>query len=186
MVKDAKRGRGALHPHNGVATRREQAMPQKITPCLWFENNNAEEAVDFYTAIFDDAKVVSVSRYPEGGPLPAGTLMSATFELAGQQFMALNGGPHDTFNDAISLFVDCETQEEVDRYWDAFLESGGTPTQCGWLKDHFGVSWQIVPAALMRYLNDPDPQKARRVTEAMLKMVKLDVAELTAAYEGRS
>jgi predicted 3-demethylubiquinone-9 3-methyltransferase (glyoxalase superfamily) len=158
-------------------------MAQKITPFLWFEDN-AEEALDFYTGIFDDARVVSANRYGEGGPFPAGHLMSATFELAGQQFMALNGGPHDRFNDAVSFYVDCKDQEEVDRYWDALLAGGGTPTQCGWLKDRFGLSWQIVPEVLPRYLGDPDPAKAQRVTEAMLKMVKLDVAELTAAYNG--
>jgi predicted 3-demethylubiquinone-9 3-methyltransferase (glyoxalase superfamily) len=162
----------------------EDAM-QKITPFLWFEDN-AEEALNFYTSIFDDARIVSINRYGEGGPFPAGHLLSATFELAGQQFMALNGGPHDQFNDAVSFFVDCDDQEDVDRYWDALLADGGTPTQCGWLKDRFGVSWQIVPKALMHYLSDPDPAKAQRVTEAMLKMVKLDVAELTAAYEGKS
>ena len=158
-------------------------MAQKIIPYLWFDND-AAEAIDFYTSIFDDARVVSASHYGEDGPFPAGTLMSATFELAGQQFAALNGGPHDTFNDSISLFVDCEDQAEVDRYWDALLADGGQPTQCGWLKDKYGVSWQIVPQALMRYLGDPDPEKAQRTVAAMLKMVKLDVAELTAAYEG--
>lgn len=110
--------------------------------------------------------------------------MSATIELAGQQFILLNGGPHEPFNDAISLFVTCADQAEIDRYWNAFISHGGTPTQCGWLKDPFGVSWQIVPDVLMRYLNDPDPVKAQRVTSAMLQMVKLDVAGLTAAYEG--
>ncbi|TDD96293.1 VOC family protein [Jiangella asiatica] len=158
-------------------------MTQKITPFLWFDDN-AEEALTFYTSIFDDARITSLIRYGEGGPFPAGTLSTATFELAGQEFMALNGGPHDPFNDAISLFVSCETQEEIDRYWDALLAGGGTPTQCGWLKDRFGVSWQVTPMQLLRYLSDPDPEKAGRTTAAMLKMVKLDLAELTAAYEG--
>lgn len=158
-------------------------MAQKITPFLWFEDK-AEEALDSYTSIFDNARVISINRYSEGGPFPAGTLMSATFELAGQQFMVLNGGPHDRFNDAVSFFVTCETQDEVDRYWDALLEGGGQPTQCGWLKDRFGVSWQIVPEVLGQYLSDPDPVKAQRVTAAMLSMVKLDVAKLTAAYNG--
>ncbi|NED94595.1 VOC family protein [Phytoactinopolyspora alkaliphila] len=158
-------------------------MSQKITPFLWFEDN-AEEAVNFYTALFDDARIVSVTRYGEGGPFPAGVLQSATFQLAGQQFMALNAGPHDPFNDAVSFFITCEDQEEVDRYWDALLAGGGTPTQCGWLKDRFGVSWQVIPVALNRYLSDPDPEKAQRVMGAMLQMVKIDVAELTAAYNG--
>lgn len=160
-------------------------MAQKIIPSLWFEDNNVEEAIDFYTGIFEDTRVVSITRASEGGMVPAGTVLSATFDIAGQRFMAINGGPHESFNDSVSFLVDCEDQKEVDRYWDAFLAGGGTPTQCGWLKDRFGVSWQVVPAALFRYLNDPDPEKAQRVTEAMLKMVKLDVAELTAAYEGR-
>ncbi|NED99590.1 VOC family protein [Phytoactinopolyspora halotolerans] len=159
-------------------------MSQKITPCLWFEDN-AEEALEFYTSIFDDARVTSVSRYGEGGPFTAGTLLMGTLELAGQQFMVLNGGPHDAFNDAVSFYIECETQEEVDRYWDALLAGGGQPTQCGWLKDKFGVSWQVIPEALRRYMNDPDQEKAQRVMEAMLKMVKIDVPTLDAAYAGR-
>ncbi|WP_129668330.1 VOC family protein [Phytoactinopolyspora endophytica] len=159
-------------------------MSQKITPCLWFEDN-AEEALEFYTKAFNDARITSTSRYGEGGPFPAGTLLTATIELAGQEFMVLNGGPHDKFNDAVSFYINCETQQEVDRYWDALLADGGSPTQCGWLKDRFGVSWQVVPDALSRYLNDPDPEKAQRVMDAMLKMVKIDIAELDAAYQGR-
>jgi len=159
-------------------------MTQKITPSLWYDDN-AEEAVNFYTSIFDDARIVETSRYGEGAPLPAGTLLTATFDLAGQRFMAINGGPHDSFNDAVSFYVSCETQDEVDRYWDALLADGGKPTQCGWLKDRFGMSWQVIPEALPRYLNDPDPQKAQRVMAAMLQMVKIDVDELTAAYEAR-
>jgi predicted 3-demethylubiquinone-9 3-methyltransferase (glyoxalase superfamily) len=158
-------------------------MSQKITPYLWFDDN-AEEALTLYTSIFDDARITSLSRYGDGGPFPAGTLQAATFELAGQQFMALNGGPHDEFNDAISLFVSCETQDEIDRYWDALLAGGGTPTQCGWLKDRFGVSWQVTPVQLLRYLSDPDPEKAGRTAAVMMTMVKLDLAALTAVYEG--
>ena len=159
-------------------------MSQKITPSLWFEDN-AEDAINFYTSIFDDARIVDSTRFPEGGPFPAGTLLSATFELAGQRFMAINGGPHDQFNDAVSFFVSCADQAEVDRYWDAFLDNGGKPTQCGWLKDQFGVSWQVIPVQLTEYLSDPDPAKAQRVVAAMLQMVKIDVDELTAAYEGQ-
>lgn len=158
-------------------------MTQKITPFLWFEDD-AEDALTFYTSIFDDARITSLTRYGEGGPFPAGTLQSATFELAGQQFMAINAGPHDEFTDAISLFVGCETQEEIDRYWDALLAGGGTPTRCGWLKDRFGVSWQVTPVQMLRYLADPDPEKAGRTAAAMMTMVKLDLAALTAAYEG--
>jgi predicted 3-demethylubiquinone-9 3-methyltransferase (glyoxalase superfamily) len=160
-------------------------MSQKITPFLWFDDD-AEEALTLYTSIFDDARITSLSRYGEGGPFPAGTLQSATFELAGQEFMALNGGPHDEFNDAISLFVSCETQEEIDRYWDALLAGGGKATQCGWLKDRFGVSWQVTPVQLLQYLSDPDPEKAGRTAAAMMSMVKLDLPALTAAYEGRA
>ncbi len=160
-------------------------MSQKLTPSLWFEDN-AEDAINFYTAIFDDARLVDSNRYGEGGPFPAGTLLSATFELAGQQFMAINGGPHDQFNDSVSFFVSCADQAEVDRYWDALLADGGKPSQCGWLKDQFGVSWQVIPVQLMQYLTDPDPEKAQRVMTAMLQMVKIDVDELTEAYEGKN
>lgn len=158
-------------------------MTQKIIPFLWFEKD-AEEALTLYTSVFPDARIADVTRFGAGGPFPAGTLQSATFELAGQRFMAINGGPHDPFNDAISLFIACESQEEIDRYWDALLAGGGTPTQCGWLKDRFGVSWQVTPVQLLRYLADPDAEKAGRTAAAMMSMVKLDLAALTAAYEG--
>lgn len=154
---------------------------QKITPFLWF-NDNAEEAVDFYTSVFKNSKVVSVSRYGEGGPGAKGTFMTGTIQLEGQDFMVLNGGPVFSFTPAISFFVDCKTQEEVDYYWNRLLE-GGAPDQCGWLKDKFGVSWQIVPSVLGELLNDPDAAKSQRVMEAMLKMVKLDIAGLKQAYE---
>lgn len=154
----------------------------KITPFLWFDNQ-AEEAMNFYVSIFKNSKVVNVSRYGEGAPVPAGTVMSATFELDGQAVMALNGGPQFTFTEAISFFVNCETQAEVDELWDKLCE-GGTPGPCGWLKDKFGLSWQIVPKALGELLGDPDPEKARRVMEAMLKMSKIDVPTLQQAYNG--
>jgi len=156
-------------------------MTQKITTFLWFDNN-AQEAIDFYTSIFDDAKIVDTVRNGKAGPGEDDAVLAATFQLAGQQFMALNGGPHFKFTEAISLFVNCETQAEVDRYWDQLLV-GGEPSQCGWLKDKFGLSWQIVPTALMKYMSDPDPVKAQRVMEAMMQMVKLDVDTLTKAYE---
>ena len=154
---------------------------QKITPFLWF-NDNAEEAVNFYVSIFRNSRIVSMSRYPEGTPGPAGKVMTATFQLEGQEFIALNGGPEFKFNEAISFFVNCETQEEVDRLWDK-LSGGGEKGQCGWLKDKYGVSWQIIPTALGQMLGDPDPQKSQRVMQAMLKMTKIDIAALRRAYE---
>ena len=154
---------------------------QKITPFLWF-NDQAEEAMNFYTSIFKNSKIGSVSRYGEGGPGPQGSVMTATFELDGQEFMALNGGPLFTFTEAISFFVNCETQAEVDELWEKLTE-GGEESQCGWLKDKFGLSWQIVPSVLGELLNDPDAEKAGRVMNAMLQMKKIDIAGLRAAYE---
>lgn len=156
---------------------------QKITPFLWFDNN-AEEAMHFYTSIFKNSKIVSVSRYGEAGPGQPGTVMTATFELNGQAFMALNGGPEFKFTEAISFFVNCETQEEVDELWEK-LSEGGEQGQCGWLKDKFGVSWQIVPTALGALLGDKDPEKSKRVMEAMLQMHKIDIEKLKQAYEQR-
>ena len=154
---------------------------QKITPFLWFDNN-AEEAVNFYVSIFRNSRIISVSRYPEGSPGPAGTVMTATFQLEGQEFMALNGGPQFKFTEAVSFMVNCETQEEVDHYWEK-LGEGGHPSQCGWLKDKFGLSWQIVPVQLGEMMSDKDPQKVQRVMQAMLKMIKIDIAGLKRAYE---
>lgn len=156
----------------------------KITPYLWF-NDNAEEAVALYTSIFDDAKVLDETRYPDGVPgVPGGTLMNATIELAGQRVILLNGGPAFTFNESFSFLVECEDAAEVDKYWNALLADGGEESQCGWLKDKFGLSWQIIPKALFRYLSDPDQEKAQRVMQAMLTMRKIEVAELDAAYAG--
>ena len=157
-----------------------QNTRQKITPFLWFDNN-AEEAMNLYTSVFKDAKIVSVSRYGEGGPGQTGTVMTATFTLHGQEFMELNGGPEFKFTEAISFFVNCETQEEVDELWEK-LSEGGEEGQCGWLKDKFGVSWQIVPTALGELLGDKDPEKAKRVLEAMLQMHKIDIAKLKQAH----
>jgi predicted 3-demethylubiquinone-9 3-methyltransferase (glyoxalase superfamily) len=154
---------------------------QKITPFLWF-NNNAEEAINFYSSIFKNSKTVSVTRYGEGGPAPKGTLMSATFELEGQKFMALNGGPQFNFTPAISLFVNCETQEEVDELWEK-LSEGGKESRCGWLKDKYGLSWQIIPTILGKLMQDEDAVKAKNVMEAMLKMNKIDLQALKQAYE---
>jgi predicted 3-demethylubiquinone-9 3-methyltransferase (glyoxalase superfamily) len=152
-----------------------------ITPFLWFDAN-AEEAMNFYVDVFGDAKVGEVSRYGEGGPGPAGAVMSATFELRGQQFMALNGGPDFPFTEAVSFYVACETQEEVDDLWEK-LTAGGEESRCGWLKDKYGLSWQIIPNALGELLNDPDPVKSQRVMQAMLKMGKIDIEGLRRAYE---
>jgi predicted 3-demethylubiquinone-9 3-methyltransferase (glyoxalase superfamily) len=154
---------------------------QKITPFLWF-NNNAEEAVNFYISIFKNSKIVNNSRYGEAGPGPKGTVMSATFELNGQEFMALNGGPHFSFSPAISFFVKCETQQEVDEFWEK-LSAGGKKERCGWLRDKYGLSWQIIPTALGRMLQDKDPEKSKRVMKAMLQMDKINIEALKQAYE---
>jgi len=154
---------------------------QKITPFLWFDSN-AEEAVNFYLSIFKNSKITAVSRYGEAGPGPKDSVMAISFQLEGQDFSAINGGPYFTFSSAISFVVDCKTQVEVDWYWDR-LSEGGELQQCGWLKDKFGVTWQIVPSVLGELMSDPDPDKARRVTEAMLKMVKLDIAALQQAHD---
>ena len=157
---------------------------KKITPYLWFDNQ-AEEAMTFYTSIFKNSRILGVSRYGDSGPGPKGSVMTATFELNGQKITALNGGPvHFGFTEAISFFVNCETQEEVDYLWEQLTE-GGEPGPCGWLKDRYGLSWQIVPIALGEMLGDKDPAKAQRVMQAMLQMSKLDVAVLKQAYEGR-
>jgi predicted 3-demethylubiquinone-9 3-methyltransferase (glyoxalase superfamily) len=156
---------------------------QKITPFLWFDDN-AEEAVNLYVSLFKDSKIESVTRYGDAGPGPKGTVMMVTFQLEGQEFMALNGGPVFTFSPAISFFVDCETQEEVDRLWDK-LSEGGEQQQCGWLRDRFGVTWQIMPSILGRLTGDPDPVKSQRVVQAMLQMHKLDSAVLQRAYDGK-
>lgn len=157
---------------------------KKITPFLWFDNQ-AEEAMNFYVSVFKDSRVLGISRYGEGAPGPAGQVMTASFEINGQEFTALNGGPQQFgFTEAISFLVDCENQEEVDYLWDKLTE-GGEPGPCGWLKDKYGLSWQIVPRALSELLGDKDPAKAQRVLQAMLKMSKIDVAGLQKAYEGR-
>jgi predicted 3-demethylubiquinone-9 3-methyltransferase (glyoxalase superfamily) len=154
---------------------------QKITPFLWFDHQ-AEEAANFYTSLFKNSKITGVSRYGEGSPGPAGSVMTISFQLDGQDFTALNGGPLFLFTEAISFVVNCETQAEVDHLWEQ-LTAGGQEVQCGWLKDRFGVSWQIVPTALGSILGDPDPEKARRAMEAMLKMKKLDIVELQRARD---
>jgi len=157
-------------------------MTQQITPFLWFDDN-ADEAVNFYLSIFKDSRLLDTKRYDEAGPGPKGTIMTATFELNGQQFIALNGGPRYKFTEAVSFVVKCETQEEIDYYWDKLLD-GGEPQRCGWLKDRFGLSWQIVPAQLSELFGGNDPQRAGRVMQAMMQMVKFDLAKLKEAYNG--
>jgi predicted 3-demethylubiquinone-9 3-methyltransferase (glyoxalase superfamily) len=155
---------------------------QKISPFLWFDDQ-AEEAMHFYVSVFKNSKTGDVTRYGDAGPGPKGSVMTASFELEGQPFTALNGGPHFKFTEAISFVVSCETQAEVDELWDK-LSQGGQTQQCGWLKDKFGLSWQITPVALMELMSDPDPERSRRVMEAMLQMTKIDIAKLRQAYEG--
>jgi predicted 3-demethylubiquinone-9 3-methyltransferase (glyoxalase superfamily) len=157
-------------------------MP-KITPFLWFDTQ-AEEAAKFYVSIFPNSKIVKTARYGEAGPGPKGSVMTVEFLLDGQPFIGLNGGPQFKFTEAVSFSVDCKTQQEVDEYWEK-LSAGGQPGPCGWLKDKYGLSWQVNPTALGEMLSDPDPQKSKRVMEAMLKMKKIVIADLRHAYEGR-
>src|SRR3982074_757454 len=157
---------------------------QKITPFLWF-NDKAEEAMNFYVSIFKNSRVGRVTRYGDAGPGPKGTVMSATFQLEGQEFFALNGGPQFPFTPAISFFVNCETQAEVDELWEK-LSAGGRKDRCGWLQDKYGLSWQIIPSALGKMLGDKDPRKANSVMQAMLQMDKIDIAKLKQAYDKAS
>lgn len=157
-------------------------ITQKLTPCLWFDTAS-EEAATFYTSVFPNSRIVDVVRYGEAGPRLADTVMVVTFELDGMKFIALNGGPEFAFTEAISFQVSCEGQEEVDQFWNA-LSEGGQEGRCGWLKDRFGVSWQVVPTALPALLGNPDPEKAKRAMAAMLKMKKLVIADLARAAEG--
>ena len=157
-------------------------LKQKITPFLWFDGK-AEEAMNFYVSIFKNSKIASVTRGGDAGPGRKGTVISATFQLDGQEFIALNGGPHFKFTEAISLFVNCETQKEVDDLWEK-LAAGGEKQRCGWLKDKFGLSWQIIPSILGELLHDKDPKKSKSVMEAMLEMDKIDIARLREAHAG--
>jgi predicted 3-demethylubiquinone-9 3-methyltransferase (glyoxalase superfamily) len=156
---------------------------QKITPFLWFDNN-AEEAMNFYVSVFKNSRIGITSRYGDAGPMPAGTFMVGTFVLDGQEFMALNGGPHYKLNPAFSMLVKCETQEDIDYYWDKLTSDGGKPVQCGWLEDKFGLSWQIVPTLFLELVNHGDAEKTNRMMQALMSMTKLDIAELKRAYEG--
>jgi predicted 3-demethylubiquinone-9 3-methyltransferase (glyoxalase superfamily) len=159
-------------------------MMQLITPFLWFDNN-AEEAMNFYVSVFKNSRVGRVTRYGEAGPGPAGSVMTVEFELDGQKFVGLNGGPHFKFTEAVSFTVRCETQEEIDYYWDK-LSEGGQTSRCGWLKDKFGLSWQVEPRILGDLMTDKDPEKAKRVMEAMLKMDKIDIEPIKRAYQGNT
>ena len=157
---------------------------QKISPFLWFDDQ-AEEAVNFYTSIFKNSKILNVTRYGEVGPGPKDSVMTVAFQLEGQEFMALNGGPHFKFTEAISFVLKCKTQEEVDDLWEKLSEGGGEKIQCGWLKDKYGVSWQIVPTILGEMISDPNRAKSQRVMEAMLKMKKIEIEGLKRAYAGQ-
>ena len=158
-------------------------MSQKITPNLWFDMN-AEEAANFYVDLFDEGRILSIARYPEGSPGPAGEVMTVEWELNGQKFVGINGGPQFQFSEAVSFMISCKDQEEVDYYWDRLTADGGREGQCGWLTDRFGLAWQVVPDGMDEVFNDPDPAKAERSMAAMMKMKKLDIAELRAAAEG--
>lgn len=154
---------------------------QKITPYLWFDDD-AEEAVEFYTSIFQNSRIIHISRYGKVGPGREGAIMSVIFQLEDQEFIAVNGGRHSTFNEAVSFFVNCKNQKEVDYYWESLTADGGEESRCGWLKDKFGVSWQIIPSILSQLLNGPDQERAARTMEAMLKMKKIDIRTLEKAY----
>jgi predicted 3-demethylubiquinone-9 3-methyltransferase (glyoxalase superfamily) len=156
---------------------------QKIIPFLWFDGK-AEEAANFYVSLFKDSRIVNIARYGDAGPGPKDTAMSATFELAGQRFIALNAGPQFKFTEAISFFINCETQQEVDDLWEK-LSAAGEKSRCGWLKDKYGLSWQVIPTALGEMLQDKDPKKSQRVMQAMLQMTKIDIARLKQAYDGQ-
>jgi predicted 3-demethylubiquinone-9 3-methyltransferase (glyoxalase superfamily) len=155
----------------------------KITPFLWFDNN-LEAAMNFYASVFEDVEISNVSRSGEGGPAPAGTVFTASFRINGQDFMGLNGGPMFKFTEAVSFFIECNDQGEIDYYWEKLTGDGGEESMCGWLKDKFGLSWQVVPSVLGQLLGSPDPEKAGRAMQAMMQMKKLDIATLQAAYDG--
>jgi predicted 3-demethylubiquinone-9 3-methyltransferase (glyoxalase superfamily) len=159
-------------------------MAQKIVPNLWFDTE-AEEAAEFYTSVFDDSRILNVTHYTEGAPRPAGTVMTVEWEIEGQRFVGINGGPEFKFDEAVSFAIECETQEEIDRFWDALTE-GGEESVCGWLKDRFGLSWQVVPTGMEELFSDPDKRRAERAMKAMLGMKKIDIATLRAAAEGEA
>jgi predicted 3-demethylubiquinone-9 3-methyltransferase (glyoxalase superfamily) len=155
---------------------------QRITPCLWFDNQG-EDAATYYVSLFDDARILDVTRYGEGAPMPAGTALTVSFQLEGLEFTALNGGPAFTFNEAVSFQVSCESQDEVDRLWNKLTADGGEEGSCGWLKDKFGLSWQIIPTELPKLLGDPDPGRSQRAMQAMLQMQKIDIEAIRKAAD---
>jgi predicted 3-demethylubiquinone-9 3-methyltransferase (glyoxalase superfamily) len=176
-------GRGAVSSsEDTVPSPKGVTMPQRITPNLWFDNQ-AEEAAEHYVSIFPNSRIVHVARYPEGAPGPAGNVMVVEFELDGERVVAINGGPQFTFSEAVSLQVSCDSQEEVDYYWER-LSDGGEEGPCGWLKDRYGLSWQVTPRGMDEVFSDPDPKRAERAMQAMLGMKKLDIAELQRAADG--
>jgi predicted 3-demethylubiquinone-9 3-methyltransferase (glyoxalase superfamily) len=156
-------------------------MTNKITPCLWYDTN-AEEAANFYVSVFKNSEITEVSRYGEGAPMPEGTVLVVRFRLDGHEFMALNGGPEFKFTEAVSFQIDCKSQEEVDYFWNTLTSNGGETSVCGWLKDKYGLSWQVVPTILGELLQDEDQEKSNRVMQAMLQMTKIDIADLERAY----
>ena len=158
-------------------------MP-KLTPNLWFDFGRAEEAADFYVSVFPNSRIVSVARYPENAPGPAGEVMTVAFELDGQRFVAINGGPDFTFDEAVSFEIECEDQAEIDRYWELLTADGGAESQCGWCKDRFGLSWQVVPRGMDVFFDESDPARVERAMQAMLGMRKIDIAAMRAAAEG--
>jgi predicted 3-demethylubiquinone-9 3-methyltransferase (glyoxalase superfamily) len=178
LIADGERGAP-------LGSRQEEfVMASKITPCLWFDGK-AEEAAKFYTSLFPNSRIDKINRSPADTPSgPAGTVLTVDFIVAGQPFIGLNGGPDFKFNEAVSFSIDCEDQAEVDKYWDALIVGGGEPSVCGWLKDRFGLSWQVVPRQLVEYMESPDREAAKRATEAMLQMTKIDVEKLREAFEG--
>jgi predicted 3-demethylubiquinone-9 3-methyltransferase (glyoxalase superfamily) len=173
----------ANRPTVKIVTTKQGRKVQKITTFLWFDNS-AEEAAQLYVSLFKNSKITKTVRYGETGPGPKGTVMTVNFQLDGQEFIALNGGPEFKFTEAVSLLVNCETQDEVDHLWER-LSAGGKKDRCGWLKDRFGLSWQITPTALLKFIGDPDPEKSGRVMKAMLQMDKIDIQRLQQAYDGR-
>jgi predicted 3-demethylubiquinone-9 3-methyltransferase (glyoxalase superfamily) len=179
---DDSAARDASHRENTLTSEGGPVTDKPFTTCLWFDTEG-EEAASYYTSIFKNSKIGNVGRYTEAGPGPAGTVMAVEFALNGQKFVALNGGPEFKFNEAISFQIFCADQDEVDYYWSK-LSEGGEEGPCGWLKDKYGLSWQVVPTALMEMIADPDPEKAKRATEAMLAMSKFDIAALEKAYAG--
>jgi predicted 3-demethylubiquinone-9 3-methyltransferase (glyoxalase superfamily) len=179
--KSAATLKSSGHEFTGSEIRGDERM-QGISPFLWF-NDQAEEAANLYTSVFKNSKIKTVNRYSDAGPGPKGSVMIVAFELDGREFVALNGGPHFKFTEAISFVVNCENQQEVDHYWEK-LSEGGQKSQCGWLKDKYGLSWQIVPTALGRLVSNPDPEKSKRVMQAMMKMTKIDIGELERAAKG--